>query len=83
MVALLSRVVTQRTGPYGEVLRKQPESHKVSHLEVCELTHVEVCDSLSIIYLHRLHNLIPLILMRHKNYTKDRFIHYILLISQS
>jgi hypothetical protein len=25
MVALLSRVVTQQTGPYGEVLRKQPE----------------------------------------------------------
>jgi hypothetical protein len=30
MVVLLSRVVTQRTGPYGEVLRKQPESPKVS-----------------------------------------------------
>jgi hypothetical protein len=30
MVILLSRVVTQRTGPYGEVLRKQPESPKVS-----------------------------------------------------
>jgi hypothetical protein len=30
MVALLSRVVTQRTGPYGEVLRKQHESPKVS-----------------------------------------------------
>jgi hypothetical protein len=30
MVALLSRVVTQQTGPYGEVLRKQPESPKVS-----------------------------------------------------
>jgi hypothetical protein len=26
----LSRVVTQRTSPYGEVLRKQPESPKVS-----------------------------------------------------
>jgi hypothetical protein len=25
MVVLLSRVVSQRTGPYGEVLRKQPE----------------------------------------------------------
>jgi hypothetical protein len=30
LVALLSLVVTQRTGPYGEVLRKQPESPKVS-----------------------------------------------------
>jgi hypothetical protein len=30
MLALLSRVVTQRTGPYEEVLRKQPESPKVS-----------------------------------------------------
>jgi hypothetical protein len=30
MVALLSRVVTQRTGPYGEVLRKRPESPKAS-----------------------------------------------------
>jgi hypothetical protein len=30
MVALLSRVVTPQTGPYGEVLMKQPESPKVS-----------------------------------------------------
>jgi hypothetical protein len=30
MVALLSRVVTQQIGPYEEVLRKQPESSKVS-----------------------------------------------------
>jgi hypothetical protein len=30
MFVLLSRVVTQRTGPYGEVLSKQPESPKVS-----------------------------------------------------
>jgi hypothetical protein len=30
MVALLSRVVTQRIGPYREVLRKQPEFPKVS-----------------------------------------------------
>jgi hypothetical protein len=30
MVALLSLVVTPRTGPYGEVLRKQPESPKAS-----------------------------------------------------
>jgi hypothetical protein len=29
MVALLSRVVTPQTGPYGEVLRKQPEPPKV------------------------------------------------------
>jgi hypothetical protein len=29
MIVLLSRVVTQRAGPYGEVLRKQPESPKV------------------------------------------------------
>jgi hypothetical protein len=29
MVALLSRAVTPQTGPYGEVLRKQPESPKV------------------------------------------------------
>jgi hypothetical protein len=28
MVALLSRVVTPQTGPYGEVLKKQPESLK-------------------------------------------------------
>jgi hypothetical protein len=32
MVVLLSRVVSQRTGPYGEVLRKQPESPKVSQV---------------------------------------------------
>jgi hypothetical protein len=30
MVVLLSRVVSQRTGPYREVLREQPESPKVS-----------------------------------------------------
>jgi hypothetical protein len=30
MVVLLSQVVTQRTGPYEEELRKQPESPKVS-----------------------------------------------------
>jgi hypothetical protein len=30
MVALLSRVVTPQTDPYEEVLRKQPESPKVS-----------------------------------------------------
>jgi hypothetical protein len=30
MVALLSRVVTPQTGPYGEVLRKQPEPPKES-----------------------------------------------------
>jgi hypothetical protein len=30
MVALLSWVVTPQTGPYGEVLRKQPESPRVS-----------------------------------------------------
>jgi hypothetical protein len=30
MVILLSQVVSQRTGPYEEVLRKQPESPKVS-----------------------------------------------------
>jgi hypothetical protein len=29
MVALLSQVVTPQIGPYGEVLRKQPESPKV------------------------------------------------------
>jgi hypothetical protein len=29
MVILLSRVVTQRTDTYGEVLKKQPESPKV------------------------------------------------------
>jgi hypothetical protein len=29
MVILFSRVVIQRTGPYGEVLGKQPESPKV------------------------------------------------------
>jgi len=29
MVALFSRVVSQRTGPYGEVLGKQPESPKM------------------------------------------------------
>jgi hypothetical protein len=29
-VVLLSWVVTQRTGPYGEVLRKQPKFPKVS-----------------------------------------------------
>jgi hypothetical protein len=32
MVVLFSRVVIQRTGPYGEVLGKQPESRKVSHV---------------------------------------------------
>jgi hypothetical protein len=30
MVVQLSRVVSQRTGSYGEVLRKHPESPKVS-----------------------------------------------------
>jgi hypothetical protein len=30
MVVLLSQVVTQRIGPYGEILRKQSESPKVS-----------------------------------------------------
>jgi hypothetical protein len=30
MVVLFSQMVIQRTGPYGEVLRKQPESPKVS-----------------------------------------------------
>ena len=30
MVVLLFRVVSQQTGPYGEVLRKQPKSPKVS-----------------------------------------------------
>jgi hypothetical protein len=30
MVALFSRDVAPRTGPYGEALRKQPESPKVS-----------------------------------------------------
>jgi hypothetical protein len=29
MVVLLSYVVSQRTGPYGEVLRKQPEPSKM------------------------------------------------------
>jgi hypothetical protein len=32
MVVLLSRVVSQETGSYGEVLRKQPESPKVSQV---------------------------------------------------
>jgi hypothetical protein len=32
MVVLFSRVVIQRTGPYGEVLGKQPKSPKVSHV---------------------------------------------------
>jgi hypothetical protein len=32
IVVLFSRVVIQRTGPYGEVLRKQPESPKVSQV---------------------------------------------------
>jgi hypothetical protein len=30
MVALFFRVVSQRTGPYGEVLRKQPGPPKVT-----------------------------------------------------
>jgi hypothetical protein len=30
MVALLSRVITPQTGPYGQVLKKQPESPNVS-----------------------------------------------------
>jgi hypothetical protein len=30
MVILFSRVVIQPTGPYGELLEKQPESPKVS-----------------------------------------------------
>jgi hypothetical protein len=30
MVVLFSRVVIQRTGPYEEVLEKQPESLKVT-----------------------------------------------------
>jgi hypothetical protein len=32
MVLLFFRVVIQRTGPYGEVLGKQPESRKVSQV---------------------------------------------------
>jgi hypothetical protein len=32
MIALFSRVVSQRTGPYGEVLGKQPESPLVSQI---------------------------------------------------
>jgi hypothetical protein len=32
MVVLLSRVVSQRTGHNEEVLRKQPESHKVPQI---------------------------------------------------
>jgi hypothetical protein len=32
MVVMFSRVVIQRTGSYGEVLEKQPESPKVSHV---------------------------------------------------
>jgi hypothetical protein len=32
MAVLFSRVVIQQTGPYGEVLRKQPESPKVSQV---------------------------------------------------
>jgi hypothetical protein len=32
MVVLFSRVVIQRTGPYGEVLGKQPEPPKVSQV---------------------------------------------------
>jgi hypothetical protein len=32
LVVLLSRVVSQRIGPYGEVLKKQPESPKVSQV---------------------------------------------------
>jgi hypothetical protein len=32
MVVLFSRVVIQRTGSYGEVLGKQPESPKVSQV---------------------------------------------------
>jgi hypothetical protein len=32
MVALFSRVVSQRTGPYGEVLEKQPESPKITQV---------------------------------------------------
>jgi hypothetical protein len=32
MVALFSRVVSQRTGPYGDILRKQRESPKASQV---------------------------------------------------
>jgi hypothetical protein len=32
MVVVLSRVVSQRTSPYGGVLRKQPKSPKVSQI---------------------------------------------------
>jgi hypothetical protein len=32
MVVLFSQVVRQRTGPYGEVLSKQPKSPKVSQV---------------------------------------------------
>jgi hypothetical protein len=32
MVVLFSRVVIQRIGPYGEVLEKQPDPPKVSHV---------------------------------------------------
>jgi hypothetical protein len=32
MVVLFSQVVIQRRDPYGEVLGKQPEPHKVSQI---------------------------------------------------
>jgi hypothetical protein len=32
IVVLFSQMAIQRTGPYGEVLGKQPESPKVSHV---------------------------------------------------
>jgi hypothetical protein len=38
MVVLFSRVVIQRTGPYGEVVGKQPESPEVS--QVHHHTHI-------------------------------------------
>jgi hypothetical protein len=42
MAALFSRVVSQLTGPYGEVLRKQPEPPKVSEVHNHNQTKINV-----------------------------------------
>jgi hypothetical protein len=49
MVALLSRVVSQRTGPYGEVLGKRPESPKMPQVYYHRIQNKNIVSSLYLI----------------------------------
>jgi hypothetical protein len=53
MVVLLFWVVTQRIGPYGEVLRKQPEAPKVSQDHHRDNIIVSIFTSCSLIKLEQ------------------------------